>query len=161
MILASGTRMHLSATARPLLLLWPLLGAACQHGASTEDRAATGMSGLDGLSSDVTATGMPACPLAATGAPGSRRCRSARTYLECKGSDGGAQLCLSDDPSQCPGPNPVVGVTYSDCMNQCRPDEYGAACGPGPAAVPDPPAGCRLLPPNPGGGWTACCPCGP
>jgi hypothetical protein len=89
------------------------------------------------------------------------QCRAARYYLSCQGSNGGVMECMSDSLTECPGPNITPGVTYSNCQNQCGFDEYALACGSvGPGPWPDPPATCRLLPPNPGGGRNACCPCG-
>ncbi len=88
------------------------------------------------------------------------QCRASRAFLSCKGSDGGGMSCTSNSLTECPEPNPMVGVTYSDCVNQCNPDEYALACGaPGPGPWPQPPATCRSLSPGPGGGTIACCPC--
>jgi len=88
-------------------------------------------------------------------------CSSAQTWLACRGSNGGGEGCLSDDPTQCPGPNPVVGVTFFDCQSECQPDEFGVSCGgPGPGPYPSPPSGCRGLLSGPGGGTRWCCPCG-
>jgi hypothetical protein len=91
------------------------------------------------------------------------QCVAARLYLSCRGSNGGGESCLSNDPTQCPGPNPVVGVTFSDCQNQCKVGEYALACGgPGPGPWPQPTPECRSSgPQGPGGGVTVCCPCGP
>jgi hypothetical protein len=88
-------------------------------------------------------------------------CIAARTYLLCKGSNGGAEGCLSNDPTRCPGPNLTVGVTYSACKDQCTAGEYAVACGgPGPGPWPDPLPGCRGISDGPGGGTLSCCPCG-
>ena len=88
------------------------------------------------------------------------QCVAARTYLSCSRSDGVGELCLSDDASQCPGPNAVGGESFGNCQDLCRPDEYAVACGGiGPGPWPSPPAECRALPPSPGGGSVACCPC--
>ena len=105
-------------------------------------------------------------PLAAGHEPQSDRRRGGpvrgRPYLlSCSGSDGGGELCLSDNATQCPGPNAVVGETLGSCHDLCRPDEFAVACGrPGPGPWPSPPAECRSLAPGPGGGSVACCPCG-
>jgi hypothetical protein len=88
------------------------------------------------------------------------QCVAARTYLSCAGSDGSGETCLSDDPVQCPDPSPISGATFGNCRDLCNPGEYAVACGgPGPGPWPSPPAACRILPPNPGGGSVACCPC--
>jgi hypothetical protein len=87
-------------------------------------------------------------------------CVAARLFLACQGSLGGGEGCLSNDPGQCPGPNPVAGETFSACVDQCTAEEYAVACGgPGPGPWPSPPDGCRSLPSSPGGGRVACCPC--
>jgi hypothetical protein len=90
------------------------------------------------------------------------QCVAARTVLSCQGSTGGGEGCLSDDPTRCPGPDPIVGETFSACKDQCNSDEYAVACGgPGPGPWPAPPSGCRGLPTGPGGGSLSCCRCGP
>ncbi len=89
------------------------------------------------------------------------QCVAARTFLACSGSDGGGELCLSDDATQCPGLSGVVGESFGNCLDLCHPNEYAVACGgPGPGPWPSPPAECRGIPPGPGGGSVACCPCG-
>ncbi|HEX4352291.1 MAG TPA: hypothetical protein VHZ95_05240 [Polyangiales bacterium] len=89
------------------------------------------------------------------------QCKAARAYLTCQGSNGGGEGCLSNDLTQCPGPDPVIGETFSACKDACAADEYAVACGgPGPGPYPSPPAGCRDSSiANPGGGSVACCPC--
>jgi hypothetical protein len=88
------------------------------------------------------------------------QCVAARVYLSCSGSNGGGEDCMSNDPMHCPGPDLTPGVTYSNCQNQCRSDEYALGCGgPGPGPWPQPPATCRSLLAGPGGGTSACCPC--
>ena len=92
----------------------------------------------------------------------------ARTYLTCK--DGSATaLCLSNDPTTCPGPNAIPGATFTDCVNQCMPNEYAVEEGGPPQPLPDggfaspaepnlPPA-CRSLGFTPAGTSYLCCPC--
>jgi hypothetical protein len=106
---------------------------------------------------------LPACswPSALDPVDGaSTQCVAGRTYLSCKAPNGDSEGCLSDDPTQCPGPDPVVGQTFSACVDQCDAGEYAVVCGgvgPGPSTpLPD---GCRMLPPNPGGAVMGCCPC--
>jgi hypothetical protein len=65
---------------------------------------------------------------------------------------------LSNDPTQCPGPNPAPGVTYA-CDNQCKATEFGAACGAVGGATMVPPADCRLMQPSPAGIVYYCCSC--
>ena len=106
---------------------------------------------------------LPACTWPAAFVPdGSAvECWAARVYLACKVSDGSERECLSDNMLACPRPEPTAGVTDSDCKNVCLPNEYALSCGgAGPERSRDPPANCRLLPPNPGGTNYACCPCG-
>jgi hypothetical protein len=126
------------------------------------DRACANPSSTAGQS-DVAVT-LPACswptgfdsPEAAVG-----QCIAARVYLSCRGSNGGGMECLSDTLTECPGPNPTPGVSYSDCDDQCQPGEYALACGgPGPGPWPQPPTTCHVLPSGPGGGSISCCPCG-
>jgi len=101
-------------------------------------------------------------PVWATG-----QCVAARVLLSCVGSNGGSEQCATDNLTQCPGPNPTPGVTYSDCQNQCQSDEYVLFCGTVGAPQEDasvastPPANCVGAPPNPGGREPSCCPCSP
>ena len=77
--------------------------------------------------------GLPACTWPAaldpTDASPRGQCVAYRAFLSCKGSNGDGEGCLSNDPTQCPGPNPVVGVTFSDCQDECNADEYAVGCG--------------------------------
>jgi hypothetical protein len=112
---------------------------------------------------DTTAS-LPACTwpagLGTLEAPVSGACTAARVALSCDGSNGGGEDCLSDQLGECPGPDATPGVTYSNCMNRCNPDEYAVSCGgPGPGPYPSPPSGCRSVLAGPGGGQTFCCPC--
>jgi hypothetical protein len=78
-----------------------------------------------------------------------------RFSLECALANGSTENCLSNDATTCGGS--VLG-----CTDQCTADEYGwsvGGIGPGVAAPP-PPAGCRTVPPGPGGPGFTCCPCG-
>ena len=139
----------LQTSARPLLAL--LLSFAW-----------VGSCGGNSSSSDAS---LPACTWSPNFEPGDAaagQCRAARTYLSCQGSNGGGMLCLSTNVTECPGPNPTPGVSYSNCADQCHTDEYALACGgAGPGPWPEPPAACRSLPSGPGGGSISCCPCGP
>ncbi len=138
--------------------LW--LGALALAATSAGWGCSSTRSQTDGDASTVLATcAWPSSLDRTDGAVG--QCVAARTYLACSGSDGSGELCLSDDATQCPGPNAVVGETFGSCHDLCRPDEYAVACGgPGPGPWPSPPAECRSLAPGPGGGSVACCPCG-
>src|SRR5664280_2284915 len=72
-------------------------------------------------------------------------CTAARALLNCEGSNGGGMSCTTNDPTQCPGPNLTPGVIYSNCVDQCNPDEYALACGGiGPGPIADPPSTCRF-----------------
>jgi len=127
-----------------LLLLGGL--ACCGGGSLVSDAAVPACTWSPTLAADGSATG---------------QCRAARLALSCRGSNGDGLLCLSESPAECPGFNPTPGVTYSDCADQCRPDEYAVACGgPGVAPGPEPPAGCRTVLLTPGGVTFSCCPCG-
>jgi hypothetical protein len=141
-----------------------------RHGLWFAGLALAGASACAGCSSTRTQTdGDASTVLAACGWPANLdrvdgsigQCVAARTYLGCAAADGSGENCLSDNPAQCPGPDPVVGVTFGNCQDLCKPSEYAVACGAaGPGPWPSPPAGCRTLPPGPGGGSVACCPCG-
>jgi hypothetical protein len=137
-------------------LIW--MSACGGKAAQTDSTSAGSQNG------GVATASLPACswPASLDPADGSMgQCVAARTYLACQGSNGGGEDCLSNNPTLCPGPNPVVGVTFSACKDQCNADEYAVACGgPGPGQWPAPPAGCRGLPSGPGGGSVSCCPCG-
>jgi len=128
------------------------------HCAGCSNKTTTVASG-DGGPSVLPQCSWPAAYGAADAAIG--ECQAARVYLHCQGSNGGGEGCLSDNPTECPGPNAMPGVTYSNCENQCNPDEYALGCGaPGPGPWPQPPTTCRMLPAGPGGGTISCCPCG-
>jgi hypothetical protein len=110
--------------------------------------------------------------------PGVRACAVGRAFVECTYPSGTAcgvsasgtltELCISDDPTQCPkcGP-PPSGAT---CHNRCGPNEYAVSCG-GPPLPPlpdggvgsivyqDAPAGCVPAGSTPGGNTYSCCPC--
>lgn len=91
-----------------------------------------------------------------------------RALLSCKDGTAFAE-CVSDDLTTCPGSNPILGGTYTDCVDQCEPDEYAVATGGPPILEPDGgigfppqpvlPAACRSVGVNPGGVQYACCPC--
>ena len=90
------------------------------------------------------------------------QCRVAHALLSCEGSNGTSASCISNDPTQCPGPNPQPGVSFT-CTNQCNAGEYAATCGGvGPQSGPSaqPPTDCRNMGVNPGGISYYCCPCG-
>jgi hypothetical protein len=91
-----------------------------------------------------------------------------RYFLSCK--DGAAfELCVSDDPTTCPGPNAIADGTLSDCVDKCNANEFVVAAG-GPPQLqpdggfllppsPDLPSGCRSVGNNPAGVTYSCCPC--
>jgi hypothetical protein len=87
---------------------------------------------------------------------------AARVLLTCAYAGGGG-VCVSNDPTACPGFGSVGGDSVS-CSNTCTADEYGLGYGGvGPLAAPpsiDLPVGCRLGEPTPGGVAFYCCPCG-
>jgi hypothetical protein len=86
-------------------------------------------------------------------------CTVRQAYVQCTSSAGGC-LCISDDPSRCPGCSASNGYT---CTNQCSPGSYGVVCG-GPGPNPPPiyqslPSNCTNVGVTPGGSEFACCPC--
>ena len=95
-------------------------------------------------------------PSVVDGGPGS--CGAARAYIDCEFPNGSGCGCMTDDTT-CSGCG--VGAT---CTDKCSANEYAVSCGsigPGNPAITyaDAPAGCRSLPPNPGGVSLSCCPC--
>jgi hypothetical protein len=143
-------------------------GKAAQSGStstSNSDGQDTSASATGSQDSDASTAPLPACgwPASLDPTDGSTgACVAARTYLACQGSNGDGLDCISNDLTQCPGPNRVVGETFSACKDECNANEYAVACGgPGPAPPPAPPSGCRSLPSGPGGGSISCCPCEP
>jgi hypothetical protein len=141
---------------------------AIQTGCYGSGSPDAGMVGSE-AGSHVAAT-LPACTWPASLDPidaSNGQCVAARVYLSCAGSNGGGEGCLSNDPTQCPGPNVTPGVTYSNCQNQCQAHEYAMVCGfIGPApqdasnSASNPPSGCRIVATNPSGSEPYCCPCG-
>jgi hypothetical protein len=132
-------------------------------------------------------TALPACQWPASLNDGGRgACSVGRAYVECSypegfscaggpggsggGSSGGGvtQLCISDDPTSCPGCESINGP--ATCTNKCAPNEYVVSCGglpPFPAAGGPPdvvyqqaPAGCvPVIPEGTAGNVYSCCPC--
>jgi hypothetical protein len=118
----------------------------------------------DGGGTETASVVLPACTLPAAyagvdAAPGA--CQAGRSYLMCEGSNNqGYKICISNDPTSCPGPNVNPGVIYT-CHHACAPNEYGLACGgPGRSAGGELPAGCHDRGITPGGVIFYCCPCG-
>jgi hypothetical protein len=88
-----------------------------------------------------------------------------RYLLSCQ--DGTAtETCVSEAPDACPGPNPVVGATPTNCTDQCQDDEYAVSVSalpeaPGasaPPAAPALPASCHTQSVTPGSALY-CCTC--
>jgi len=144
-----------------------VIGASACGGRSAQPDtgSGTGAEGAnDASGSDANATGaLPVCGWPASLDPADAsggQCVAARLYLSCTNDAGDGESCLSNDPTQCPGIDPVVGPPFGGCVDLCHADEYAVGCGEvGPGSWPSPPASCRLLPPNPGGTTAACCPC--
>jgi hypothetical protein len=85
---------------------------------------------------------------------GAGACRPAHDLLSC-----GDELCLSNDPTQCPEENSVT-TPMSDCHDLCGAQEFAVVCGSvGPGPISDPPAGCHGELATPGGIVFYCCPC--
>jgi hypothetical protein len=91
-------------------------------------------------------------------------CTVGRAYVVCSYPSGGGELCISDDPTSCPG------FSSTACTNKCAPNEYAVSCGgppPGPTAdggapaftYQEAPAGCVSVGFTPGGNEYSCCPC--
>ncbi|HEX8791645.1 MAG TPA: hypothetical protein VF765_11895 [Polyangiaceae bacterium] len=87
-------------------------------------------------------------------------CTVGKAYVKCTSASGGGCLCISDDPTQCPGCGASNGFT---CTNSCSPGSLGVSCGgPGPngPSYQSLPTGCTNIGYTPGGVELACCPCG-
>jgi hypothetical protein len=136
----------------------------CLHGECGFWPKDSGAAGTGGTGGSGVVTTLPLCawPASFDSADATvGQCAAARFYLSCKGSNGGGMACMSNSATECPGPNATPGVSYSNCENQCQPNEYALGCGgPGPGPWPQPPVTCRTLPYGPGGGSVSCCPCG-
>jgi hypothetical protein len=91
---------------------------------------------------------------------GAGACQPAHALLSC--TDGNVtELCLSDDPTRCPGVSALPGVTVDNCHDLCDPQEFAVVCGSvGPGPTNDPPAGCHGAEATPAGIVFYCCPCG-
>ena len=137
--------------------------------------------GLDASPVDVSSEA-PVCawPTPVDAGPGA--CRVGRFHLECHfpegatcdsgqsytGTGGVRMLCVSDDPTSCPGCHPTSGTVT--CTSMCAPNQYATSCGGPPRLAVDgggidpdyyqePPAVCSLVTPTPSGMGFWCCPC--
>jgi hypothetical protein len=132
--------------------------AGCTDGTGPLTSTSASAQGSDGGSA---ATSLPACSWPVALDPtdaGDGRCRAARTLLSCRAGDV-VEGCLSNDPTECPGPKAVPGPFT--CAVQCDAHEYAIVCGAvGPAPFVPPPPGCRTKGAGPGGPAFYCCPCG-
>lgn len=148
------------------LCVAPAFGCSSSSGTGVADQP---IEGADRGSPDAAPGSCPAMTAAASAAT----CSTARAYLSCT-NGGSTELCLSDDPAQCPGTLMVSGASLSAdgaatesngplvCQNQCASNEYGSECGSvGPSGYGgQPAASCRALGITPGGTAFFCCPCG-
>ena len=142
---------------RTQTLLAVVIAVAGCGGGSPLVGGATDATTSDGAT-DATATANQCRhdPSVVDGGPGA--CGWARAYIDCKYPNGSGCSCMTDDTS-CSGCG--AGAT---CTDECSANEYALACGsigPGDPSITyaDAPAGCRSLPPNPGGISLYCCPC--
>ncbi|HEX7599742.1 MAG TPA: hypothetical protein VF518_16110 [Polyangia bacterium] len=106
----------------------------------------------DGGTSATSAAQLPEChwpaALDPTDAATAGQCRAARAFVTCQEENGGVLAGLMND--------------WPGCTDDCTDNEYGAACGavgPSTTPMPDPPSGCRMVAPTPGGVVFYCCPC--
>ena len=128
-------------------------------GGSPLDAGAKDATMSDGDAADTTAAAGQCRhdPSLVDGGPGS--CGFARAYIDCEYPNGSGCACMTDDTT-CSG----CGGAGATCTDKCSATEYAVSCGsigPGNPSITyaDPPAGCRSLPPNPGGISMYCCPC--
>jgi hypothetical protein len=135
---------------RVLVVAWLAVSGCGATGGARDGGADAGLGGACGR----------APGLLDGGADAGEVCASARAQVECALSNGDTELCLSDDPSTCPGTVPMAGVTRTHCFDRCAASEYGATCAGGPShAAPSPPPGCTSLGAVPAGATLYCCPC--
>jgi hypothetical protein len=136
---------------------------------------------LDAAPVDVS-TQAPVCTWPAPVDAGPGACRVGRFHLECHfpegatcdsgqsygGTGGVRMLCVSDDPTSCPGCHPTSGSVT--CTSMCAATQYATSCGGPPRLAVDgggydwgyyeePPAVCSLVTPTPSGMGFYCCPC--
>jgi hypothetical protein len=111
---------------------------------------------------------LPACANLDSNDASYESCGAARAFVSCTAPNGGGMGCLSNDPTQCPGPAAVTPGCSSTtgcastwtCVDVCHADEFAVSCGAiGPQAGPAVPSTCRVTAPTPGGVVFACCPC--
>jgi hypothetical protein len=130
-------------------------------------------SALDASSLDASSQ-LPACSLPTPVDAGADACLIGRFHLQCTYPAGVAfgdgstftspngpvrDLCVSDDPTGCPGSHPISGV--ATCESKCAPDQYAISCGgpPDQGYYQEPPDTCVLATPTPSGVGFWCCPC--
>jgi hypothetical protein len=157
-----------------------LLGACSE---STPDSAPSLDGGAPEISSTDASLPLPACAWPAPVDAGPGACRVGRVHLECTYPAGLAcadgmtwtspegpvsMLCLSEDPTGCPGCHPIAGT--ATCKSKCAPNQYATSCGGPPRLALDgggvdpgyyeePPEACTLTTPTPSGMGFWCCPC--
>jgi len=91
-------------------------------------------------------------------------CAVGYAYVDCRFPSGAGCLCISNDPTSCPGCGPGSGAT---CENRCASNEYAVSCGGPPRLLPDggfasyqqAPDACVGIAGTPGGNLYSCCPC--
>jgi hypothetical protein len=159
-VLVASCKGNIAANAPP-----DASGRADDSGGTAADGSSGGPSvdgsGVPGLATAADSGGCWPASLDATDAADGR-CVAGRAYLSCM-SNSATELCVSDDPTQCPGPAQPGNGTFA-CHNQCAPYEYAITCGQGgfggtpEPTPPPPPASCRFLAAVEGVSF-GCCPC--
>ncbi|HVZ33063.1 MAG TPA: hypothetical protein VG963_11590, partial [Polyangiaceae bacterium] len=152
-LLGSGVGCGESSGSQPVATDDPALASSGSAKASELDSATSQVSGAAAAVADA---GKPAGSCAALenfGAADAGSCSAARLYLSCSYAGGVTGLCLSEDPSHCPDPQPGTAL---QCQDQCGSNEYAVSCSslprPGaPAPTLSTPPGCRSAGATPGG----------
>jgi hypothetical protein len=141
-----------------------------------------GFGGTPEVSSSDASSQLPACSWPSPVDAGPGACRVGRAYVGCTypsgvtcddgstytSTPGGVtMLCVSDDPTSCPGCRPISGT--ATCKSKCAPEQYAMSCGGPPRFTSDggfdnsyyqqSPDVCTLLAPTPSGMGFWCCPC--
>jgi hypothetical protein len=145
---------------RTAMLVTVLLLAACEGAQPQPHTQALGIDASVGSPDDASAGPCARPPQLEASDAAPTACGSARAAVSCALSNGDGELCLSDDPTRCPDPSPIVGATAVSCQNLCGDAEFAVACSTIPGLPPWPtlPAACRSIAPTPGAEYF-CCPC--
>jgi len=138
-----------------------LVALACAGCSSSSSGSGSGSGSSSGSSSSLNNPGACTAPYDFPEAGAGVVACNVGVYVACTSSQGGGCLCISDNPSECPGCSASNGYT---CTNKCGVGYFGVSCGgPGPSGptYQSLPSNCTNVGYTPGGSEFACCPCAP